>query len=489
MKILLPLIVLSMASNISSPAHIAIFTTCFRSHLRPMISIAKELSTRPNTLVTVIVSKECEDYVSSLNLNIQIEPVSTGSDTWTESIEAHNLATFITMVEKSVLSSYIIKWKENSEKIPHIIISDFMMAAAVDLGEIFSVPNVVIFSNIETYNILGEDNMQNEYTSLVSPFFTFHPSENIFARVFKHAIKRIMGFLFNRFLTAKRNELRAEFQLGPVRSLLGNGLDQPFFAFFEEFYGFAEARLTPPYIEAIGPLRLTEIETPNTAEVDDWLKNCGEFIYVAMGSIEEITEQQAQVFQKIFQSFPYSFLVSSKSFSTTLHNVKVLDWVNQREVLQNSKILAFISHGGLISVMEAIENLVPVVCLPQGKDHFYNCDRVEGTGIGESINPNELNFERLAGAIKIVIEDSKYRVALEKLKVILEGQPGEKRIADAVIAFSRVGYQHLIPRWYSLPWYQKNELDIFAVYLVIGLITYKAIKYLWQTCRRKQKID
>ena len=471
------------------PLKAAVFSLCMRSHLRSMLSIAKELASRPNTEVTFITSSACESFVNELGLGIEIESVATGADNWTQVIEIPSLPDYLISIERPILEHYAQVWELQPHKKPDIIIGDFFMHAALDLGEIFSIQNIVLFPAMQGHRILGGTDLESEYVSFILPFLTLRPSDNVFTRTLNYTIKKIMLFLLNRFFVAKRNDLRAEFNLGPVRKLCGNGLDLPSFTFFESFYGFDEARLTPPYIETVGPLRLKELETQNNEEITDWLKNCNSFIYIAMGTITNITEEQAKIFEQVFASFPYSFLVSSTSFMTELKNVKIFNWVNQIEVLQNPKILAFISHGGLYSIMEAIDCLVPIICLPQGKDHNYICDRAQAIGIGKTFLPKELTFTCLSEAITILLQDSKYKSTLQDIKIIMKMQPGEKRIADAAISFAKIGYQHLVPRWYSLPWYQQNDLDIFIVLVIFAIIIFKGAKTACCKCRHKSKRD
>ena len=48
-------------------------------------------------------------------------------------------------------------------------------------------------------------------------------------------------------------------------------------------------------------------------------------------------------------------------------------------------MLAFASHGGFSSIFEAIQGAVPILCIPQDKDQFSNCDRVHRLQIGISL--------------------------------------------------------------------------------------------------------
>ena len=52
-----------------------------------------------------------------------------------------------------------------------------------------------------------------------------------------------------------------------------------------------------------------------------------------------------------------------------------------------------------------------------------------------------------------------------------------KRAAELILSIAEIGYKHLIPRWYSVPWWKKkNELDVFIFYGVIILIIFSGIR-------------
>ena len=84
MTLLLIVAVFSLFSRTSAEElkKVAFFTSCFKTHIRQVFSIAKELSLRPHVNVTVTIHRKCEDYVKKLNLNVNIEVVSSVVDDW-----------------------------------------------------------------------------------------------------------------------------------------------------------------------------------------------------------------------------------------------------------------------------------------------------------------------------------------------------------------------------------------------------------------------
>jgi hypothetical protein len=127
------------------------------------------------------------------------------------------------------------------------------------------------------------------------------------------------------------------------------------------------------------------------------------------------------------------------------------------------------------------------MCLPQDKDQFANCDRINAIIAGKTLRPVEANAEALKQGLTELISNQNFKKSLTKLRSIMNFYKGDKRAADLIISFAEVGYEHLIPRWFSLPWYQKNELDIFVVYgLSIALIIY-GVKWCFRTKPKVKK--
>uniref|UniRef100_A0A673T489 UDP-glucuronosyltransferase n=1 Tax=Suricata suricatta TaxID=37032 RepID=A0A673T489_SURSU len=89
-------------------------------------------------------------------------------------------------------------------------------------------------------------------------------------------------------------------------------------------------------------------------------------------------------------------------------NVKIVDWLPQNDLLAHPCIRLFVTHGGMNSIMEAIQHGVPMVGIPVLGDHPENMVRVESKKIGVSIQLKQIKAETLALKMKEVMEDERY---------------------------------------------------------------------------------
>jgi glucuronosyltransferase len=68
----------------------------------------------------------------------------------------------------------------------------------------------------------------------------------------------------------------------------------------------------------------------------------------------------------------------------------------------------FITHGGLLSTLEAISRGVPLIGIPVYADQFLNIARAVSSGYGIQIHFNNVTSESLTWAIREMIESPKY---------------------------------------------------------------------------------
>lgn len=68
----------------------------------------------------------------------------------------------------------------------------------------------------------------------------------------------------------------------------------------------------------------------------------------------------------------------------------------------------FITHGGLLSTIEAIHFGIPIIGIPVFGDQKMNVDIAIKAGYAEKINLNNLNEYTLRQKIKKVLSNEKY---------------------------------------------------------------------------------
>ena len=101
------------------------------------------------------------------------------------------------------------------------------------------------------------------------------------------------------------------------------------------------------------------------------------FVFVSMGSsvrASGMPEALRQIFVAVFSTLPYNVVWKWEGgkIKDLPTNVRTAAWWPQQELLGHSKLRAFVSHGGLLSLHEAAYHGAPTLVLPVFCDHDGN---------------------------------------------------------------------------------------------------------------------
>ncbi|MFI9382169.1 macrolide family glycosyltransferase [Kutzneria sp. NPDC052558] len=111
---------------------------------------------------------------------------------------------------------------------------------------------------------------------------------------------------------------------------------------------------------------------------------------------------------------------------------EVHSWIPQPEILKHAK--AFLAHGGMGSVMEALSNGVAPVVLPKLAEQGLIADQVVALGVGRKIAPTEVTPARLRAAVDELAADELAQQRAKQLSADIRAAGGAPAAADAVEA-------------------------------------------------------
>ncbi|XP_030048127.1 2-hydroxyacylsphingosine 1-beta-galactosyltransferase-like [Microcaecilia unicolor] len=151
------------------------------------------------------------------------------------------------------------------------------------------------------------------------------------------------------------------------------------------------------------------------------------------------------------------------------NNTKLVEWLPQNDLLGHPHIKAFLSHGGLNSIFEAMYHGVPVVGMPLFGDHYDTMTRVQAKGMGIILHWKTITDDDIYEALVKVINDPSYRRQAQRLSEIHKDQP-EHPVGRTVYWINYIlrhgGAPHLRSAIYGIPFYQYFLLDVATVVLL-----------------------
>ncbi|XP_023379449.1 UDP-glucuronosyltransferase 3A1-like [Pteropus vampyrus] len=290
-----------------------------------------------------------------------------------------------------------------------------------------------------------------------------------------------IGFLMKQWKLHSTSDdiIKEHFQEGS-RPVLSHLLRKAELWFVNSDFAFEFARPLLPNTVYIGGL----MAKPTKAvpqEFETFIAKFGDsgFVLVVLGSMvdsfqsQNVLKEMNSAFAHLPQGVIWRYKSSHWPKDIKLSaNVKMVDWLPQNDLLAHPRIRLFVTHGGLNSIMEAIQHAVPIVGLPIFADQPGNMVRVEAKKFGVSISFKQIKAETLALTMKQVIEDKRYKSAAVAASIIMRSHPltpTQRLVGWINHVLQTGGAAHLKPHAFQQPWYEQYLLDVFLFLLVVTL--------------------
>jgi MGT family glycosyltransferase len=109
-------------------------------------------------------------------------------------------------------------------------------------------------------------------------------------------------------------------------------------------------------------------------------------------------------------------------------------WLPHPRVLPHAK--AFVCHGGMGSIMEALYYGTPVVVVPHTPEHRLNARRVTELGLGATLPPERFTAQTLRAAVDEVADDPRIRENTARMRRAARDAGGVRRAADVLAGWT-----------------------------------------------------
>ncbi|CAJ0937130.1 unnamed protein product, partial [Mesorhabditis belari] len=135
---------------------------------------------------------------------------------------------------------------------------------------------------------------------------------------------------------------------------------------------------------------------------------------------------------RAFSHFPeynffwkYETIESDSWLFKNYTNVFPINWLPQTDILEHGKTIAFISHMGLNSYLEASYAGVPTISIPIFADQVYNALNAQEKGISVTIRKTEVTEETIKEALTKVIGNQEMKKKCLILSKMLKEKPDQ----------------------------------------------------------------
>ncbi|CEF71674.1 UDP-glucuronosyl/UDP-glucosyltransferase family-containing protein [Strongyloides ratti] len=220
---------------------------------------------------------------------------------------------------------------------------------------------------------------------------------------------------------------------------------------------------------------------PLSEEFNNVLKKRKKNVLISFGSFTKsstMKENMKKNLIKLFKeysdtTFLWKFDEKNIEFLKDIDNVYLFKWLPQLDLLADSRISLFITHGGMNSFLEASKFGVPLLVIPLFGDQPKNAKIIEQLKLGKIITKSELNnnYKKLKKTFGKILNNDLYKETSKKMSLMIAERPyNQKETFIKYVEFaSKFGaVEHFTIPYSNIPFWKYFYLD--AILILIGII-------------------
>ncbi|XP_034104431.1 UDP-glucosyltransferase 2 [Drosophila albomicans] len=175
----------------------------------------------------------------------------------------------------------------------------------------------------------------------------------------------------------------------------------------------------PPNVIEVGGLHIRAESSALSLDLQSFVERFPEgLVYIHLPHLKQFTDSGVQAIQDMLKEFTqFGFILNSKlELARKFNNLKTVEVDNkiQLNILAQSNVKAFISHGDSFGLQEAIYNAVPVIMLPLLFDQFNNAKRIEERELGIRITANSTGYYDFGNALQRIVREPTFSTNLQQ---------------------------------------------------------------------------
>ena len=234
-----------------------------------------------------------------------------------------------------------------------------------------------------------------------------------------------------------------------------------------------------PNTIAVGDIMIGAQKRPLSDEIQRFISKSKPGVIIAsFGSYcdffpPKITQRICNAFTEVAKRFEVSIIWKLIDEGLCVNeNILILPWIPQNDLLADSRVKLFISHGGHNSLMESIYHAKPLVVFPIALDQPANAAAAESKGFAIQMNIADFTTEMLVSNIKKLLTDSTYKRNVELASAILRDRRDTpaQRVSAMIDHVIKYGDQHLRTGAFEMSTLQFLMFDIFAALFVSAVV-------------------
>lgn len=397
---------------------------------------------------------------------------------------------FLTMPTRKVLEHpEVQKWLENGVKFDLLIVEVLQQDALYALSHHFNASLIGVSSfgtDMRIDELVGNTSPLSYVPSILS---TYSDHMSFFQRL-DSLYTHVVEWVHNHFVIIPlQYEIYKEYVSNPTADFMAVRNNFSLLLLNQHF----SLSIPRPYVSNAIEVAGWHIDHKSSvlpADMEAFINaNPNGAIFFSLGSnlhSKNLSKEKLAIILNVFASLPYNILWKFEvpELQGKPKNVYINKWFPQADILSHPNVKVFITHGGLLSTIEAIHYAKPIVGIPIFYDQHINVARAEAKGFGLGVDLKSLNTNVLKDTILEVLNNPKYSQRAHELSHRYHDQPLkplEKAIYWTEYVLRHKGASHMRVAAQDLNFIEYHNLDAIAV--LFGLPLLALVFMLWTSCR------
>lgn len=305
-----------------------------------------------------------------------------------------------------------------------VLMVDILLFPALMVGELLNIPKMIVFHMPEY--MPGANRPPGN--------MGLRPGTGFLYRLRDKLLGKIMVTKFNEFKPGL-NKIRAKLGLPPLQNTI-ELLEMADMRIIQTLESFdVPVKPAPANVRYAGPI----LDDPDWIEEEEWVSPWGKEDEKPMVVISFSTtfQNQSEALQNCIdamEGLPVNALVTL-GMAMENNTFRVPDNVHLASAVKHSLVFphaaAVITHAGHGTVIRALANGLPLLCLPMGRDQNDNAIKVEMKGFGLQLSP-KAEPKKIRTALLKLLEDPSYRQNAQKMKEELAKPQALEAVLDEI---------------------------------------------------------
>ncbi|XP_077989889.1 UDP-glucuronosyltransferase 2B15-like [Glandiceps talaboti] len=300
---------------------------------------------------------------------------------------------------------------------------------------------------------------------------------SFFDRVY-NSVYFVMKYISYNMLLAAYGQVKYKHNIKPDLSIRDVFVDAELFLFNTDMTLHTPRPFMPSVISLGGGYQTKPVK-PLQTELEDFVQSSGEdgIVIFSLGSYIVIDDEDqfrkfAMGLNKLPQKIVARYGGDKPPGYLDMNKFKLMEWIPQNDLLGHPKTKAFVYHGGLNGLYEAINYAVPVVGIPLFADQYDNVKVITDKGIGLALDIKTMTSEDLCNAVTTAINEPRFKENAVRLSAIHRDQPMSPK--DTMVYWIEYaikhGGKHLQSQAVNLNFFQYHLIDVYVFIIFVVVV-------------------